>query len=402
MRRAVPTDRLEGLLGGERGLSAAEAATRIARYGFNDIVEKRPNAWRELARDTLRDPMLWFLLATATLFGVLGDRAEAITLTAAILPLIGMDAYLHRRTQASTRGLQSRLADRAHVLRDGSWQEIPARDLVPGDLVEVGAGQPFPADGILLAGEALQVDESMLTGESLPVRKQPCPPQAKIGTHLDDMHWASAGTRLLTGRARLRIACTGRDTLYGEIVRLALQGTRARTPLQSAIARLVAVLLLIAALMCIVLAVIRWLQGHGIADALLSAITLAVAAIPEEFPVVFTFFLGAGVYRLAKRRALVRRAVAVENIGRVTCICSDKTGTMTEGRLVLAHRAAIDDVSEARLVECALLAARDDSGDPLDLALHDAAAPPAWAGERTAIFPFTEARRRECALWRLP
>ena len=155
------------------------------------------------------------------------------------------------------------------------------------------------------------------------------------------VHWVAAGTLLLTGRARVRLAYTGPETLYGEIVRLALQGTHARTPLQAAIGRLVAMLLAAALLMCVVLAVIRLYQGYGIVDALLSAVTLGVAALPEEFPVVFTFFLGAGVYRLAKRQALVRRAVAVENIGRITCICSDKTGTMTEGRLVLAHRAPV-------------------------------------------------------------
>ena len=402
MRRKVPTERLQGLLESENGLTTAEATSRAQLFGSNDIVEAPPSTWRDLARDTLRDPMLWFLLGTAVLFATLGDYVESITLACAIVPLIGMDAYLHRRTQASTRGLTSRLATAARVVRDGSVVERPARDLVPGDLVEVAGGEPFPADGLVLAGENIQVEESVLTGESLPVAKQPLAMGQDVGPLVESIHWVAAGTRLLTGRARVRLAYTGAETLFGEIVRLAMQGTRARTPLQAAIGRLVAALLVAALLMCAILAGVRLYQGYGIVDALLSAVTLAVAALPEEFPVVFTFFLGAGVYRLAKRQALVRRAVAVENIGRVTCICSDKTGTMTEGRLILAHRVPVRGVSVDQLVALAALAARADSGDPLDAAVLDLAPASTRAGDESVrAFPFTEARRCETAVWRL-
>lgn len=402
MRRKLPADRLKGLIESESGLTTADAASRKELYGWNDIVEAPPGTWRELARDTLRDPMLWFLLGTAVLFASLRDYVEAITLLCAVVPLIGMDAYLHRRTQASTRGLASRLATTARVMRDDAWVNVPARELVPGDLVEITSGEPIPADGLVLAGENLQVDESMLSGESLPVRKQSLAKGGDPGSPVDGAHWVAAGTLLLTGRARVRLAYTGSETLYGEIVRLALQGTHARTPLQVAIGRLVAMLLTAALLMCAILAVIRLYQGYGIVDALLSAVTLAVAALPEEFPVVFTFFLAAGVYRLAKRQALVRRAVAVENIGRITCICSDKTGTMTEGRLVLAHRDPARGVDAGQLAELAAMASRPDSGDPLDAAILGLAPLSMRAGaESVRTFPFTEARRCETAIWRL-
>lgn len=401
MRRQLPIDRLEGLLDTGNGLTSAQAAERSGRYGANDIVDVPPGAWRELARDTLRDPMLWFLVGTSALFAFLGDHVEAIILAIAVVPIIGMDAYLHRRTQASTRGLSTRLAVTANVLRDGVIVELPARELVPGDLVEVRSGEAFPADGLIVEAENVQVDESALTGESLPVRKQVYLPADEREPAADEVHWGSAGTRLLTGRARVRIAYTGAETLYGEIVRLALQGSHARTPLQAAVGRLVSVLLIAALLACVALAIIRLYQGYGIVDALLSAVTLAVAALPEEFPVVFTFFLGAGVYRLAKRQALVRRAVAVENIGRVTCICSDKTGTMTEGRLLLEHRDFAPGTSEATLLQTAVLASRADSADPMDAALMESAGGiPANAGERMRTFPFTEARRCESALWK--
>jgi len=307
-----------------------------------------------------------------------------------------MDAFLHRRTQASTQGLASRLATTARTLRNGQWSMLPARELVPGDFVEVRAGEPVPADGLLGSGDNVQLDESMLSGESLPIAKRP-----HVAGQQDALeeNWLAAGTRVLTGTARLRVAYTGGETLYGEIARLAVHGTHARTPLQQAIARLVAVLLTAAIVMCLLLAAIRLYQGHGVIDALLSGVTLAVAAMPEEFPVVFTFFLGAGVYRLARRQALVRRAVAVENIGRVTCICSDKTGTMTEGRLVLVEQEPADGTDNQELLRIAAKASREDSGDPLDAAIFSSAPATADSARRLQVFPFTEARRRETSLW---
>ena len=404
MSRSVPVSRLEGVLNNERGLTQVEVNDRRQRYGRNDIIETPPAGWLPLLQDTARDPMLWFLLGTALLFTFLGDRVEAATLLVAMVPLIGMDLYLHRRTRASTEGLSSRLAARAVVQRNGTEIEIAAAELVPGDLVRLSAGQTVPADGLLVSCAGVQIDESALSGEAYPVRKQPMPvldasiPQVPI----DGVHWASAGTRVLTGAVTLRIVYTGAETLYGQIVRSAIHGSHGRTPLQSAISNLVGVLLVAATILCIVLAWVRLRQGFGIVDALLSAVTLAVAALPEEFPVVFTFFLGVGVYRLAQRRALVRRAVVVENIGRVSCVCSDKTGTITEGRLQLTHLFPNSDTSEARLRSIAALASRRETGDPLDLAILHTVALPDDELVAVATFPFTEDRKRETAVWRHP
>lgn len=311
-----------------------------------------------------------------------------------------MDAYLHRRTQASTEGLLDRLVTAASVVRDGTVRKIPAIDLVPGDLVVVPEGQPVPADGLIVAGEDLQIDESALTGEAMPVRKAPLTAQV-IGAGdvaVDGLHWALAGTRLLTNEGRLRVVFTGGETLYGEIVRSAQAGRHERTPLQQAIGSLVTVLIIVAIVICIGLAATRFYQGHGVIDAIVSAVNLAVAALPEEFPVVFPFFLGVGVYRLARRQALVRRAVVVENIGRVTCICTDKTGTLTEGRLHLAHLDPAGGIGRERLLQAAATASRPGSGDPLDIAILEAAA--RAEGSELATFPFTEDRRREVGVIR--
>jgi Ca2+-transporting ATPase len=220
------------------------------------------------------------------------------------------------------------------------------------------------------------------------------------GNAIDRRHWAYAGTRLLTGEVRMHVVNTGGRTLYGEIVRSATRGVQERTPLQKAVARLVAVLVTIAILMCLVLAAVRWSQGHGLLDALTSAVTLAVAAMPEEFPVVLAFFLGVGVFRLARQQALVRRAVVVENIGRVTCICSDKTGTITEGHLHLAHLLPRESGAADSLLALAAMASRRETGDPLDTAILNAACSPRVFDKLTS-FPFTEDRKRETSVVRM-
>ncbi|HET7504124.1 MAG TPA: cation-transporting P-type ATPase [Kofleriaceae bacterium] len=401
MKHALPLERVHGLVTAEHGLSSGEVIERRRRFGRNDIVESVGSPGKELARETARDPMIWFLVGTAVLYAMLGQWSEAVTLLVSIAPLAGMDAYLHHRTQASTQGLRGLTADTARVVRDGAECTVAATEVVAGDLAVVATGEAFPADGVIVAGQGLGVDESALTGEAFPVDKRPLPaePDGEPEPLVDAEHWGFAGTRLLTGQARLRIASVGGETLYGAIVRLATGVARERTPLQRAVAGLVAALLVAAVVLCALLAVVRLGQGYGWVDAVVSAASLAVAALPEEFPVVLTVFLGVGVYRLARRKALVNRAVAVENIGRISCICSDKTGTITHGQLRVARVTAAGGRDEAAVLAIAAAAARRETGDPLDRAILDAAGRPP-VGEVLATFPFTEDRRRETAVIR--
>lgn len=396
MKREVPADRTRLLaMPPDEGLSETEAAAARERFGNNLIAEYAPRSRTATIRDAAGDPMLWFLLLTSGLFGLLGQYTDAFVLLVAIAPLMGMDFYLHRRTQASIEGLSSALAGEAIVIRGGVRRCIAADQLVVGDLAIVAPGESFPADGVVVGGVGLQAEESSLTGEAFPVAKHP-----HAGTAMPpEESWTFAGTRLLTGIAHVRILLVGGDTLYGEVVRSVVQGPQGRTPLQEAVARLVKLLLVAAFVICLLLAGVRLWQGFGWVDAFLSAATLAVAAIPEEFPVVLTFFLGVGVYRLARRSALVRRAVAVENIGRTSAICSDKTGTITEGRLALSDAVPAAGLDAEWLMTIAVLAAREDSGDPLDAAIIERTPPvdPGWT--RLRLFPFTEGRRRESAFW---
>lgn len=399
MKRILPHERAQALPSNLDSLTSEEALRRQQQFGTNLIVETPGSGWRALVTDTFHDPMLWFLLAISAVFWLTGSRAESLVLLAALVPFFGMDAYLHRRTQASTAALSGQLAAQATVIRQGKTITVGSTDLVPGDLVEVCGGDPFPADGLILAADRVQVDESALTGEAYPVRKEPFLTglAAEGDLALDETVWGLAGTRVLTGKVLLRVVFTGGDTVYGEIVRTALGGRHERTPLQRAVGRMVGALLVVAVAFCLLLAGVRLYQGHGLLDAVISAVTLAVAALPEEFPVVLTFFLGVGVYRLAKRKALVRRAVVVENIGRVTTICCDKTGTLTEGRLTLAHQFPAEGTDSKRLLEIAAAASRRDSGDAMDLAILEAA--PAEADARIiTTFPFTEDRKRETTI----
>lgn len=337
MRHALPAERIDGLPSGDEGLATGSVPGRRQRHGDNAILPGERRHGLQPLLDASADPMVWFLAAAALLYAVIGDRFEALVLTAALVPIIGLDLWLHRRTRASTGALADVIADTARVLRDGREQDIAAVELVVGDLVLLGPDQPVPADGVLVAADRLQVDEALLSGEPLPQAKQAMAACAPWPDSVDHAHWASAGTRVLDGHGRLRVVATGADTLYGELVRSAQAQPQARTPMQAAVRRLVALLLVAAVLLCLTLFAARWWQGFGLVDALVGAATLAVAALPEEFPVVLTLFLGLGVFRLARRRALVRRAVVVENIGRTTWLCSDKTGTLTEGRMRLVE-----------------------------------------------------------------
>lgn len=388
-QRHVPLDRLNGLAR-DTSLTNAEAQQRLARFGPNDLAEVERHRLAFWA-DTAKDPMLWFLVVVSAAYALLGQRLEAVTLLVAIIPFVAMDAWLHRRTRASTRSLQHLVATSARVKRDGLEQETPAHQLVPGDLVLLRAGATCPADGVLLSARELLTEESALTGEAFPVAKTAAP---VLSEQVEETAWCHAGTRIVRGEGELRVLFTGRETLYGGIIRSVGKAGTGQTPLQRKVGGLVRTLLLFALALCVVLALVRYAQGHGLADALISAATLAVAALPEEFPLVFVVFLGVGVVRLARRKALVRRAASVENIGRITCICSDKTGTVTEGRLSLGPSF---DASGEDVLQLAVDASRDRF-DPVDVLLRDAA--DRIQSEAVALFPYTEARRRETAVVR--
>ncbi|MBL7480448.1 cation-translocating P-type ATPase [Legionella bononiensis] len=401
MRRKIAWSRIKDSTSTEWSLDNADVIRRRNQYGLNDIAGIKVNVWYELIINTMTDPMIWFLLITSILFACLGNNREAIILALAIIPLIGMDAFLHWRTQSSTQSLIGNLATSARVVRSGKEIRIPAIELVPGDLVLIQAGEPIPADGLILAADKVQIEESSLTGESIPVTKS-----SGLSLQLtykerpvESRYWGFAGTKILTGHGLLRVVFTGKETLYGQIVHSALATAKEKTPLQAALRKLVFNLILVAGFLCVLLAAVRIVQGFGLVDAILSAATLAVAALPDEFPIVLTCYLGVGVYRLARKKALVRRAVSVENLGRITVICSDKTGTITEGHFKIAQLFPAASTDAKTLLYLAAIASREDSYDLLDLAIMDEVDNAQLNLEpRLRTYPFTEDRKRETSV----
>lgn len=397
--KTISLESLSGLEQHDGGLSISEVKAQGLRFGANDIVEVAGNPWIELFQDTAKDPMIWFLIGIGSVFFLTGEVADGITLFLAVFPLLFMDAFLHWRTRASTALLKGQMSSRIKVRRDSRDVEIDSREIVPGDLLVVGEGILLPADGVFEVSRDIQMDESALTGESLPIKKKQIEldlfslsshREVKVPAHT----LGYAGTRILAGSGLVRVILTGSQTSYGEIVQSVSRMPHERTPLQKSMNRLIQILIIAAAFLCGLLALVRVYQGHGWLDALLSAATLAVAAIPEEFSVVFTFFLGVGIYRLAKRRALVRRAVSVENIGRITQICTDKTGTITAGRLTLTHLDAVSGNTDILL--SAAFVASSSSIDPLDLAIHEVVREKGIPLPiRLKAIPFTEDRKRE-------
>lgn len=401
MRRKIAWSRIKDSASAEWSLDNKDVSRRRNRYGLNDIAGIKVNVWYELIINTMTDPMIWFLLITSVLFASLNNYHEATILGLAIIPLVGMDAFLHWRTQSSTQSLIGHLATSVRVIRSGKELCIPSVELVPGDLVMIQAGEIIPADGLILTAENIQIEESSLTGESVPVVK-------RTGTSLqlthkdspvDSSYWGFAGTKILTGHGLLRVVFTGKETLYGQIVHSALATAKEKTPLQAALGTLVFQLIGIAGFLCLLLAAVRIIQGFGLIDAILSAATLAVAALPDEFPLVLTFYLGVGVYRLARKKALVRRAVSVENLGRITVICSDKTGTITEGHFKVAQYFPAASTDAQSLLYLAAIASRKDSYDLLDIAIMNEADKAQLNIEpRLRTFPFTEDRKRETSV----
>lgn len=398
----------EPLVVKKTGLTSNESAHLLSKFGRNEIIENNSNTYWELIVDTFKDPMIWFLILVGTIFLLVGEHRDGIIIMISILPLLLMDAILHFRTKSSTSSLIGQLHSNVLVKRNEIFVSLDSRDLVMGDVVKLSPDSVIPADGIWILSENLQVDESTLTGESLPIHKKQMA-ETFFNKNFKELiveeeNFSLAGTRLLSGEGELLVLQTGKETEYATIVESVTKIAHERTPLQNSILKLVSYLLVAAVVFCFILAAVRLWQGHGWLDAFLTAATLAIAAIPEEFPVVFTFFLGVGVYRLAKKQALVRKAVSVENIGRIDRICTDKTGTLTYGELKLTHLHAFKDHNEKELIWGAAHCAHAFDFDPIDSAIHffkdhyfeslkfDQL-------KEVKLFPYTEDRKCESAIY---
>jgi len=316
-----------------RGLSTVNAAERLVRYGPNAIVEgRRRGPWRMLF-DQFTDFMIVVLIAAAMISGVVGDLVDTIV----ILVIVVLNAVIgfvqEYRAERAIFALRKLAAPQARVLRDGHSCSIPAEELVPGDIVLLDVGSIVPADLRLLETAGLKTLEAALTGESVPVEKSADHLAAEDAPLGDRRNMAYKGTLAVHGRGRGVVVATGMATELGRIAQLLHAAEETKTPLQKRLARFGRVLAIAVLVLCAVLFGVGVLRGEPVLLMLLTAISLAVAAIPEALPAVVTVALALGARQMVKREVLIRKLPAIETLGSVTYICSDKTGTLTLNRM---------------------------------------------------------------------
>jgi len=388
----MPTNELRKHAVRLEGLAEAEAQSRLAQVGPNILHRPGSRGLVQIVRGTLRETMFMLLLVAASLYLVVGSLGEGLFLLGAAAVSIGLVVTQEARSQRALEALQVLAQPFSRVIRGGVERKVAARELVPGDIILLAEGERIPVDGLLVGGDVLTVDESTLTGESAPVTKAIADASARIAldTHPNDhghdevTSFLFAGTLIVRGHGTIEAVHTGPATRLGRIGASLASIQAEPTLLQKTTARLIGKLGLIALGFClIVLVAYGLLRGNWIEGAL-AGITLAIALLPEEFPMVLAVFMAMGAWRLAQRKVLVRRAAVIETLGAATMMCVDKTGTLTENRMTVAAVWVGDKLYEvknagetpreaAQLINTAALASAVRPVDPMDRAIRDLA-----------------------------
>jgi Ca2+-transporting ATPase len=365
------------------GLSEEEAGRRLSTHGPNEIEDREQHGLLSTLRGVATEPMFLLLLVAAGIYLVLGDLGEGLLLAFFAVVTVGLVIFQERRSEHALDALRELAAPQVRVMRGGQVRRIAARELVPGDLFLVGEGERIAADGIAREASGLSIDESLLTGESVPVRKSashlPAAPATEPADG-DDTPYVYASTLAVSGHGVVEVLATGRETRVGRIGASLANIETAPTPLQHHLRRLVRVFGAVAIIASASLVVWYGLQRGNWMQGVLSAIALGMAMLPEEFPMALTVFLALGAWRLARIKVLSRRPAVIEALGAATVLCVDKTGTLTENRMRL--RRLVTDGADItvepgaplpeevhRLLEFGMLASRRGGIDPMDRAL---------------------------------
>ena len=352
---------------GLEGLSPIEVERRLTEFGPNRWVERdRFARVREMAR-LLADPMAVMLLIASVIYFLLGETGDAAVLALALIPVLGIDVVLEARSRKALDQLARAAAPSADVVRQNRICSIAFDKVVPGDILVLREGHVLAADGVVRWAANLFADESSLTGESAPQSKREW--LADPGASPPDARFF-AGSQVLSGHGFGLVTATGSATQYGGIAALVARTPESASPMQRQVGALVRRLGVAAGIVAIGLFALSLQRGEPWTRALLGAVSLAMAAVPEEFPIVLTLFLSVGAWRLASRGMLVRRLASVETLGSTTVICTDKTGTLTRGQFQMTHHLVLaDGVSERDLLETALLACERHPTDAMERAI---------------------------------
>lgn len=355
----------------KQGLSATEATGRLKKYGYNELQEKSARGPWKILWEQFTATMVLILIGAAAVSALLGKWQEASAIFAIVL-LFGLLGFFQEyRAEKAMAALKKLAVPRVRVLRDEQVQELSARELVPGDVVLLEAGNLVPADLRLIESFNLRVQEAALTGESEAVEKD-IHPLEKADLPLGDrVNMAYMGTTVAYGRGSGLVIATGMQTELGNIANLLQQGEDELTPLQKRLDQLGKVLAVVGLIVAALVAALDLYRGASVVDAFLVAVSVAVAVVPEGLPAVVTITLALGARRMLTRNALIRKLPAVETLGSVTTICSDKTGTLTENRMtvtvldVAGHRVEVSEETDndgRGLVEISSAAARRPQG----------------------------------------
>jgi Ca2+-transporting ATPase len=366
------------------GLSAAEAKARLEAEGFNELPQVGYRSLGRIARDVIREPMFSLLLASGVVYLLLGDLVEALLLMAFASISVTIAIIQETRSERVLEALRDLSSPRALVIRDGQHVRIPGREVARGDLLILGEGDRVAADAILVEASDLLVDESLLTGESIPVRKRADPARgAMTRPGGDDLPGVFSGTLVVRGQGLAKVRATGPHSEIGKIGET-LRGIKsAPARLSQETGRLVRVFALIGLICCTLVVVLYGLSRGSWLEAFLAGIALGMAMLPEEFPLVLTVFMVMGASRISQARVLTRRASAIETLGEATVLCTDKTGTLTENRMSVAELAIPGETLRisgattleaespfAQIARYAVLASAKDPLDPMERAIN--------------------------------
>lgn len=363
--------------GGHSGLNNQQVAELLRVHGYNELPASGPKSAFRIAKEVLSEPMLLLLLACGALYFLLSDYREGLILFGAIVLIIFITFYQSRKTERAIEALRKLSTPRCMVFRNGIQMRIPGREIVPGDLVIVKEGDRIPADGCIIESTGMGVDESVLTGESMPVTKY------ERGSQGDEKQaMVYSGTLLVSGSGVLEITATGVRSEFGKIGLSLSKVEDEPTRLQKEMKQFIRRIAVVGIGLCVLVVIGFYFTRGGFIQALLTGLSAAMAILPEEFPVVMTVFLALGAWRISKKNVLTRKPSAIETLGSATVLCSDKTGTITLNKMkvvaysdseaVYAIRPAKADFTRYSSVsKTAFMAAPKTSSDPMEAAFRE-------------------------------
>jgi Ca2+-transporting ATPase len=367
-----------------QGLTDEEIMERLAQDGYNELPSGKKRTIFHILWEVVREPMFLLLIACGSLYLILGDVEEALMLLGFVFVVIGITIYQEQKTEKALDALRDLSSPRALVIRGGEKLRIAGREVVRDDIVLIAEGDRVPADAVLLQATNLSVDESLLTGESAAVRKKTWDGVEVNGRPGgDDLPFVFSGTMVVKGQAISQVTVTGPRSEMGKIGK-ALQSLEIEdTNLQNQTGKIVKTFALVGLGLCLTVIVIFGLTRGNWLDGLLAGITLAMATLPEEFPVVLTIFLALGAWRISQRKVLTRRVPAVEMLGAATVLCTDKTGTLTLNHMTVSKIYVDGKIFDLNLkqvslpeklheiVEYSILASPSDPFDPMEKAMKE-------------------------------